>query len=79
MNLKTHLSEAITEVLFSLDLPKKSIIIEPPKNLKFGDFSCNVALILAKEIKKNPIQLAQTIKDNLILNPKWILQLLKAT
>ncbi len=72
MNLKTHLSEAITEVLFSLDLPKQSIIIEPPKNLSFGDFSCNVALILAKEVKKNPIQLAQTINDNLVLNPKWI-------
>ena len=72
MNLKTHLSEAITKVLFSLDLPKKSIIIEPPKKRDFGDFSCNIALILAKEIKKNPIQLAQTIKDNLILNPEWI-------
>jgi arginyl-tRNA synthetase len=72
MNLKTHLSEAITEVLFSLDLPKKSIIIEPPKKGKFGDFSCNIALILAKEIKKNPIQIAQTITDNLILNPEWV-------
>jgi len=72
MNLKTHLSEAITEVLFSLDLPKKSIIIEPPKKGEFGDFSCNIALILAKEIKKNPIQIAQTITDNLILNPEWV-------
>ena len=72
MNLKTHQSEAITEVLFSLDLPKKSIIIEPPKKGKFGDFSCNIALILAKEIKKNPIQIAQTITDNLILNPEWV-------
>ena len=72
MNLKTHLSEALTEVLFSLDLPKKSIIIEPPKKGEFGDFSCNIALILAKEIKKNPIQIAQTITDNLILNPEWV-------
>ena len=72
MNLKTHLSEAITKVLFSLDLPKKSIIIEPPKKRDFGDFSCNIALILAKEIKKNPIQIAQTITDNLILNPEWV-------
>jgi len=72
MNLKTHLSEALTEVLFSLDLPKKSIIIEPPKKEEFGDFSCNIALILAKEIKKNPIQIAQTITDNLILNPEWV-------
>ena len=72
MNLKTHLYEAITEVLFSLDLPKQSIIIEPPKNLAFGDFSCNVALVLAKEVKNNPIQLAQTINDNLVLNPEWI-------
>jgi len=72
MNLKTHLSEAITEVLFSLDLPKKSIIIEPPKKGEFGDFSCNIALVLAKKIKKNPIHLAQTITDNLILNSEWV-------
>ena len=72
MNLKTYLSEAITEVLFSLDLPKKSIIIEPSKKREFGDYSCNVALVLAKGIKKNPIQLAQSLNDKLILNPKWI-------
>ena len=72
MNLKTHLSEAITEVLLSLDLPKKSIIIEPSKKREFGDYSCNVALVLAKGIKKNPIQLAQSLNDKLILNPKWI-------
>ena len=72
MNLKAHLSEAISKALFSLDLPNKSIFIEPPKNLEFGDFSCNVALVLAKEVKKNPIQLAQSINDNLVLIPEWI-------
>jgi len=72
MDLKTHLSEVITEVLLSLDLPKKSIIIEPSKKREFGDYSCNVALVLAKRIKKNPIQLAQSLNDKLILNPKWI-------
>ena len=72
MNLKTHLSEAITEVLSSLDLPKITVIIEHPKNTNFGDYSCNIALILAKEVRENPIQLAEKIKNNLNVNQSWI-------
>ena len=72
MSLKTYLSEALGEVLSSLELPKKLIIIEHSKNPEFGDFSCNVALILAKEVKINPVQLAEKINDNIALNPDWI-------
>lgn len=72
MNLKTHLSEALAEVLSALDLPEKPITLEHPKNPEFGDFSCNVALLLAKEVKENPVQLAQTINDKLRLNADWV-------
>jgi len=33
--------------------------------LQFGDFSSNVALILAKKLKKNPLELAEEIKSHI--------------
>ena len=49
-------------------LPKfdsKKIIIEKPKNKSFGNWSTNIALTLSKELKKNPVEIAEIIKSNL--------------
>lgn len=40
--------------------------LEFPENAAFGDFSCNVALILAKREGKNPRELAESIKSKLV-------------
>jgi len=42
---------------------KKKITVEVPKNKSFGDISFNAPLILASLVKKNPIQLADEIKE----------------
>ncbi|KKP37664.1 MAG: Arginine-tRNA ligase [Candidatus Roizmanbacteria bacterium GW2011_GWA2_32_13] len=39
-------------------------IIEHPANSDFGDYSTNVALTLTKHLKKNPLLIAEEIKDN---------------
>ena len=67
MNLKTHLYEAITEVLFSLDLPKKSIIIEPPKNIEFGNFDAKEWLDVFNINTIAPLLITQKILKNLRL------------
>ncbi len=72
MNLKLHLTEAISDVLSALEFPKIYISIENPKNPNFGDFSCNIALMLSKQINQNPIKIAERIKGKLDLNPKWV-------
>ncbi|MBU1177628.1 arginine--tRNA ligase [Patescibacteria group bacterium] len=41
-------------------LPK--ITIEHPENSQFGDYSCNVAMQLAKPVQKNPLEIAEIIK-----------------
>ncbi|MGQ9818999.1 MAG: arginine--tRNA ligase [Candidatus Kapaibacteriales bacterium] len=38
---------------------------ETPKNPDFGDISTNIAMVLAKEIKQNPKQIAQSIIEQL--------------
>ena len=48
---------------------EKEIQIEKPADNKFGDFSTNIALVLAKERKTNPRQLAQEISGHLLFQP----------
>lgn len=42
-----------------------SFKIETPTDFTHGDFSVNIALILAKELKKNPVEVAQKIQQAL--------------
>ncbi len=42
-----------------------AISLEHPKDRLHGDYSCNIALILSKELKKKPIELAQEIVSKL--------------
>lgn len=48
---------------------EKDIQIEKPADNKFGDFSTNIALVLAKECRKNPRQLSQEITEQLSFKP----------
>jgi arginyl-tRNA synthetase len=53
MNIKEIVREAIAE--FSLG---KEFTVEHPADEKMGDYATNVALVLAKELKRNPRELA---------------------
>ena len=60
-----YLTEILNTALKKIGLKKKEIILEKPKENKFGDLSTNLALSLAKELKKNPRDIAKEITDNL--------------
>ena len=60
------LGEALNTV--APDTPA-SVDIERPKNASHGDFSCNVAMQLARALKKNPRELAQHILNELPASP----------
>lgn len=48
------------------DLPH--ISVERPKSLTHGDWMTNIAMILAKELKKNPLEIAQELMKELQKN-----------
>jgi arginyl-tRNA synthetase len=50
----------------------KPINIEQPADKKFGDFSTNIALLAAKECRRNPRELAQNIIQHLTFPPDTI-------
>ncbi|WP_028574592.1 arginine--tRNA ligase [Desulfonatronovibrio hydrogenovorans] len=66
MNPKEYLQTILSDVLKEMDLawPEKATI-EPPREKKFGDLACNVAMILSKQASQNPRQLAEQIKNSL--------------
>ena len=66
MSIKQKLMEIIKNSLDDLNITTdKDIIIETPKDTNNGDYSTNIALLLAKELKDNPLNIASKIKDSI--------------
>ena len=68
MAIQEKIKKEISVVLKSeLDYSIKAeeIVIERPQDEEHGDFSANIALTIAKDIKKSPREIAQTIADKL--------------
>jgi arginyl-tRNA synthetase len=61
--LKSHLTELLTQAAKAVapELQDLSILIERPKTAQHGDFSTNLAMLLARALKQNPRALAETL------------------
>ena len=68
MSIKKQIQEIIKESLnkCNIDYEKDNIIIETPKTSEYGDYSTNISLVLTKILKKSPMEIANTIKDNIL-------------
>ncbi len=67
VDLKVSLQQHLAKTLQSLELPAESIIIETSRSAQFGDLSSNVALVLAREAGRPPLELAEAIREQLIV------------
>lgn len=57
--------EAIQPMIAGSEL-RPSIVLERPRDASHGDLACNIAMQIAKPLKKNPRELAQVIVDYLL-------------
>ena len=67
MNTKTLIKETLQKALkelYGLELPERTKV-EKPKEEAHGDLSTNVAFLLAKELKKPPVQIAEELAQKL--------------
>ncbi len=62
MEIKKEIENLIKEALGKIGLTAPSIHLEHPDDISFGDFSTNIAMVLAKERKQNPKFLAEDIR-----------------
>src|SRR6201993_1070517 len=46
-------------------IDQSRIVVEPPRDAAHGDMATNAAMVLAKDAKKKPRELAQAIGDGL--------------
>ncbi|KKU44815.1 MAG: Arginine-tRNA ligase, partial [Microgenomates group bacterium GW2011_GWA2_46_7] len=56
-----EIKEMVDQCLKSVDLPSVNFSVTHPKEESHGDYSVNVAMILAKKLGKNPRELAEKI------------------
>ena len=69
MEIQDKIKNLISGALKKLDIEALNITLEHPEDFKNGDYSTNVAMVYAKELKKNPIDLAEEVIAELeILN-----------
>lgn len=71
-NMKQMLQKKIEEVLRVLQEERKlpdfvlpEVRVERPRDEQFGEYTTNVALMLAKPAQKSPMELAELLKDRL--------------
>src|SRR5688500_5196830 len=70
-NFKTHFAELFHQAASSITTPDASMRIElaRTKQASHGDYSCNLAMQLAKPLRKNPREVAQLLIDNMPTSP----------
>lgn len=57
--------DAIKKCRYVKYIKEDEVEIEHPQLEKFGDFATNVAMVLAKKMKKNPKEIAEKIKEQI--------------
>ena len=63
LNFKSHLSELFAQALREIapDISPVEILIERPKIAAHGDYACNLAMQLAKPLRKSPRDIAKAL------------------
>lgn len=60
--------KALKECSYDKYIKEKNISIQHPQNEDFGDYATNIAMILAKNLKKIPNEIAKKIKEQIASN-----------
>ena len=70
-DIKTHLSDLMRAALLSVapEQAETAIVLERPKQSAHGDFACNLAMQLARAMKRNPREMAQLLLSEIPKSP----------
>ena len=71
VDLRTHIAELFGVALAAVasDQAGSPIVIERPRQTQHGDYACNIALQLAKSLKRNPREIAAALIAALPVSP----------
>ena len=71
MKVRDDIKRAVQDALRNLGLEdeESGIVLERPREATHGDISTPVAMSLAKQLRRNPLEIAQMIATSLSLSP----------
>ena len=67
---KTAIASLFNDALRSMGVEEATVLLERPKVAAHGDLACNVAMQLARQLKKNPRAIATDIIEHIQALPK---------
>jgi len=70
--IKDQVSEILQSAIKECGFPEREIVLDIPKDEKFGDASSNVAMTLSKELKTPPRKIAEEIISKISIDNKLI-------
>ena len=56
----------VSLINYKIDIGLEGFSLSPPKKESFGDLSSNIALLISKQIQKNPLEIAEEIKKTML-------------
>ncbi|MEA3287554.1 MAG: arginine--tRNA ligase [Candidatus Marinimicrobia bacterium] len=68
----TYLEKQITARLDQLDWPTERLQLSRPKKVENGDWACNIAMTLARDLKRAPLQIAEELMEGIVLDPEIV-------
>jgi arginyl-tRNA synthetase len=60
-----YIKNLVLEALTNLGIPETAFTVEHPGELSHGDYACNVAMVTAKSLGKNPREVAEMIVEEM--------------
>ncbi|MCX6753217.1 MAG: arginine--tRNA ligase [Candidatus Nomurabacteria bacterium] len=67
--MKQKIINLIKDALNKLEIGEVNFVVEHPEDFKNGDYSTNVAMVCAKQLKMNPRELAEKISAEIMKHP----------
>lgn len=61
--IKKIINRATRDLYQDMEIP--GFVVEYPQDGKFGDYASNIAMVLAGKLNKNPMEIAEEIKDKI--------------
>ena len=72
MTIKTYIEQELQRYLKEKNISDIQIVLQHPKEEKFGDWASNLAMQLARHLKKAPREIAEDIKAHFKLHPDFV-------
>jgi arginyl-tRNA synthetase len=72
MTTEEYIINELNNFLNKHNISDVKIILQKPKEEKFGDYAANIAMQLARHLHKKPLDIAKEIIESIIIDPRYI-------